>query len=89
MSRDRAMFVLMLRCGLRIAEVANLQLQQLYLDEASPRLQVFGKNSKERTVYLSPQVRFTLQAWLAERPAVEDDCFLELPGPGNVDNRHP
>src|SRR5512133_2959856 len=34
--RDRAMFVLMLRCGLRISEVANLLLSDLYLDEATP-----------------------------------------------------
>ncbi len=36
--RDRAMFTLMLRCGLRIAEVVSLQLVDLYLDEARPRL---------------------------------------------------
>lgn len=36
--RDRAMFILMLRCGLRIGEVANLLLTGLYLDEPHPRL---------------------------------------------------
>ena len=63
------MFLLMLRCGLRIAEVANLQLRDLFLEEARPRLRVLGKNSKERTVYLSPQVYDALQAYLVERPS--------------------
>src|SRR5574341_1707478 len=52
-ARDRAMFVLMLRCGLRISEVAHLKLADLYLDEERPRLVAHGKGSKERSVYLS------------------------------------
>src|SRR3972149_2763928 len=66
--RDRAMFTLMLRCGLRIAEVASLQLVDLYLDEARPRLVTRGKGSKERSAYLSPQAERTLRAYLTERP---------------------
>ncbi len=69
-ARDRAMFVLMLRCGLRISEVAGLQLSDLYLDEPRPRLVAHGKGSKERAVYLSPQAERTLRAYLAERPQV-------------------
>jgi len=34
--RDLAMFLLMLRCGLRISEVASLKLADLYLAEANP-----------------------------------------------------
>lgn len=71
--RDKAMFLLMLRCGLRIAEVARLQLQDLFLEESRPRIRVFGKNSKERIVYLSPQVEAALRAYLAERPFVACD----------------
>lgn len=41
--RDRAMFTLMLRCGLRISEVAQLQLGDLYLAETLPRLVANGK----------------------------------------------
>jgi site-specific recombinase XerD len=68
--RDRAMFTLMLRCGLRIGEVASLQLTDLYLNEARPRLVAHGKGSKERSVYLSPQAERTLRAYLRERPTV-------------------
>lgn len=66
--RDRAMFLLMLRCGLRIAEVANLHLHDLFLEDTPPRLHVFGKNSKERTVYLSPQVETAVSTYLLKRP---------------------
>lgn len=67
-ARDQAMFLLMLRCGLRIAEVAGLRLSDLSLAESPPRLRVSGKNSKERVVYLSDQVRQAVQTYLAERP---------------------
>jgi site-specific recombinase XerD len=66
--RDRAMFLLMLRCGLRISEVASLQLNDLYLDESHPRLVARGKGSKERSVYLSSQSERALCAYLAQRP---------------------
>jgi len=72
-TRDRAMFLLMLRCGLRIGEVANLRLADLYLDEDHPRLVVHGKSSRERSVYLSPQAERALRFWLAERPNVSSE----------------
>ncbi|WP_420627689.1 tyrosine-type recombinase/integrase [Candidatus Leptofilum sp.] len=75
--RDRAIFLLMLRCGLRIAEVANLQLHDLFLEDAPPRVHVFGKNSKERTVYLSPQVFSAVATYLLKRPSVPS-TFLFL-----------
>jgi site-specific recombinase XerD len=67
------MFLLMLRCGLRISEVAGLLLVDLYLDEPYPRLVVRGKSARERSVYLSPQADGALRSWLAERPAVASD----------------
>jgi site-specific recombinase XerD len=82
-SRDRAMFLLMLRCGLRISEVANLQLVDLYLNEQPPRLVAHGKGSKERSVYLSPQAERALRAYLAERSTAPSDfVFLSYLGDG-------
>jgi site-specific recombinase XerD len=72
-SRDRAMFVLMLRCGLRISEVASLLQTDLYLSETYPRLVVRGKGSRERSVYLSPQAEKALRSYLEERPAAACD----------------
>ena len=77
-TRDRAMFLLMLRCGLRIGEVAGLLLADLYLDEPHPRLLVRGKGSRERVVYLSHQAERALRLYLAERPlaAESNSVFL-------------
>jgi site-specific recombinase XerD len=81
--RDRAMFTLMVRCGLRISEVAQLQLVDLYLSETMPRLVANGKGSKERSVYLSPQAERVLRTYLRERPQVSSDfVFLSYLGEG-------
>ncbi len=82
-SRDRAMFLLMLRSGLRISEVAALRLSDLYLEEASPRLVARGKGGKERSVYLSPQAEKALRLYLADRPSIAcDHLFLSYLGKG-------
>lgn len=81
--RDRAMFLLMLRCGLRISEVAAMRLTDLYLDESHPRLVVRGKGSRERAVYLSPQAERAVRAYLAGRASgVSDYVFLSYLGKG-------
>ncbi len=76
-ARDRAMFLLMLRCGLRISEVASLLLTDLYLEKLHPRLLIHGKGSRERIVYVSPQAENALREYLTERPcAASDFIFL-------------
>ncbi len=75
--RDLAMFTIMLRCGLRISEVAKLELSDLYLDEDMPRMLVRGKGSRQRVVYLSAQAVGILRDYLATRPAARcDQVFL-------------
>jgi site-specific recombinase XerD len=71
------MFTLMLRCGLRIGEVADLKMPDLYIGEAPSRLIIRGKGSRERTVYLSSEAERDLQKWLDKRPRVRcDHVFL-------------
>ncbi len=73
--RDRAMFLLMLRCGLRVSEVRNLSRGDLYLQPAAgklPRLWLRGKGGRQRVVYLSPQPLAALKTWLQGRPPVDD-----------------
>lgn len=71
--RDRAMFTLMLRCGLRIGEVSDLKISDLYLGELPSRMIVHGKGARERTAFLSPEAEFNLQEWLKIRPKVHDE----------------
>lgn len=79
-TRDRAMFLLMVRCGLRVGEVRNLNMQDCYLQPAPgqlPRLWLQGKGDKERVAYVSPQTLVVLSAWLKVRPVtVEPAVFL-------------
>lgn len=77
--RDRAMFLLMLRCGLRVGEARNLSLNDLYLQPTSsslPRLWLHGKNGAQRVVYLSAQPLAALKKWLTVRPHVEDQAVF-------------
>jgi site-specific recombinase XerC len=82
--RDRAIFSIMLRCGLRVQEVHNLSLTDLYLQPTPgnlPRLWVQGKNGSQRVAYLSAQALAALEAWLAVRPVVQDQAvFLSYSG---------
>ena len=66
--RDRAMVMLMLRCGLGVEEVSRLKLAALDLR----RSQVFvhqGKGAKDRVVYLSDDSYEALVQYLRVRPA--------------------
>jgi site-specific recombinase XerC len=77
--RDRAMFLLMLRCGLRVGEVRDLSLNDLYLQPNAgslPRLWLHGKGGAQRVVYLSSQPLTALKAWLAIRPMVEEQAVF-------------
>ena len=82
--RDRAMFLLMLRCGLRVGEVRNLSLNDLYLYSVSgslPRLWLHGKGDQERVAYLSSQAMTALEAWLEIRPnGIEPAVFVNRSG---------
>ena len=66
-ARDRAMFMLMLRCGLRVEEVANLSLAAMDLKRR--RIYVLnGKGSKDRVVYISSDAYDALVRYLRLRP---------------------
>jgi len=64
--RDRAMFLLMLRCGLRVEEVADLTVSAL--DVSCRKLFVHnGKGQKDRVVYLSNDTYTALVEYLRVR----------------------
>ena len=78
-TRDRAIFLLMLRCGLRVGEIRRLSMGDLYLHSipgSLPRLWVHGKNGAQRVVYLSAQALSALEDWLALRPWAADQAVF-------------
>ena len=80
-ARDRAMFMVMLRCGLRVEEVARLTVDAI--EYRSRRLYVYnGKGSKDRVVYLSDDALSALEAYMQKRKwSKEKKVFLVQKGP--------
>jgi site-specific recombinase XerD len=64
--RDWAMFRLMLRCGLRVEEVANLSLGDIDLKQKRIMV-VDGKGGKDRVVYISDDAADGLVEYLKQR----------------------
>jgi len=78
--RDRAMFMLMVRCGLRVEEVAHLTVDAVEYQ----RRQIFvshGKGGKDRVVYMSEDARAALWAYLEKRSSRVKGLFLVQKGP--------
>ncbi len=80
-TRDRAMFMLMLRCGMRVEEVARLTADAI--ENCRKQLYVFnGKGSKDRIVYLSEDALVDLEAYMQKRKwSKEKRVFLVQKGP--------
>ena len=82
--RNRAIIEVLFSCGLRVSELVNLQLSQLYIEERYVR--VWGKGSKERLVPLSDCAVAELQDWFCDRdqlkikPGEEGYVFLNRRG---------
>ena len=64
---DRALFGLMLRCGLRVSEVVGLKDHQIDWDQQALLIEQ-GKGRKDRRVYLSADAAECLRACLALKP---------------------
>jgi len=65
--RDRAICMVMLRCGLRVSEVANLTFPAIDFERRSI-LVLNGKFRKDRVVYMSDDTIDALHAYIAVRP---------------------
>ncbi|MBI1744547.1 tyrosine-type recombinase/integrase [Candidatus Acetothermia bacterium] len=73
--RDRAIFTLMLRAGLRVREVARLELEDVDL-RAGTVLVRQGKGRRDRQVYLSADALELLRQCLAQRPSWKTPCLF-------------
>ena len=79
--RDQAMFMLMLRCGLRVEEVAHLSLGDIDLKRRMLLIQD-GKGAKDRIVYISNDALHALLDYLRVRPENKvKKAFLVEKGP--------
>ena len=82
--RNRAIIEVLFSCGLRVSELVNLKLSNLYVEEKFVR--VTGKGDKERLVPISSRALDELNAWFADRnamrikPGEEDYVFLTRRG---------
>lgn len=82
--RNKAIIEVLFSCGLRVSELVNLKLSNLYLDEEF--LRVEGKGRKERLVPISPRAIKELGYWFDDRCRMdiktgeEDYVFLNRRG---------
>ena len=82
--RNRAIIEVLFSCGLRVSELVNLKMSDLYKEEMYVR--VIGKGSKERLVPISPKAIKELEWWFDDRkhmtikPGEEDYVFLNRRG---------
>lgn len=68
--RDLAIFMLMLRCGIRVQEVANLTLDVIDYKRSQILIRA-GKGAKDRMVFISTDAAVALARYLRERPVTE------------------
>ena len=68
--RDLAIFMLMLRCGIRVQEVANLTLDVIDYRRSQILIRA-GKGAKDRMVFISNDAAVALARYLRERPATD------------------
>lgn len=82
--RNRAIIEVLFSCGLRVSELVNLRLSDIYAKEKFVR--VIGKGNKERLVPISSRALQELQFWYSCRrtmkikPGEEDYVFLNRRG---------
>lgn len=82
--RNRAILETLYSCGLRVSELTNLKLSELYFDEGF--IKVEGKGSKQRLVPVSPRAVKEIKLYFIDRNRVnikkdyEDYVFLSRRG---------
>jgi integrase/recombinase XerD len=74
-TRDRAIFLMLLRTGMRIGELLDLQVADVCLPEKKILIYEGEKNSRGRVVYFSDDADQALRAWLGKRDPQEGMLF--------------
>jgi len=76
--RDRVILETLFSTGLRVAELASLNMDQIRIDDKTKELEVavVGKGSKVRTVYFSERTIEWLRKYLNKRNDFDDALFI-------------
>lgn len=83
-ARNRAIIEVLYSCGLRVSELIDLKLSNIYAEEGF--IQVFGKGSKQRLVPISETALKEISMYMLDRnlwdikPGEEDFLFLNQRG---------
>jgi site-specific recombinase XerD len=72
---DRALFLVILRCGLRVSEVAQLKLDHIDWEQQAVDIEQ-GKGRKDRRVYMSPDAVASVQQCLEQHPGEQALCYV-------------
>lgn len=87
--RNRAILETLYSCGLRVSEICNLKISDLYFEEGF--IKVEGKGSKQRLVPISPRAIKEIENWFIDRSQgkikKEFEDFLFLARWGNKISR--
>ena len=67
--RNRAILETLYSCGLRVSELCNLKLSELYFEEGF--IKVEGKGSKQRLVPISPRAINEIKLYIPDRNQIE------------------
>lgn len=78
--RDRALFLLLLRTGMRIGELLDLRMADVCLPERKILIYEGEKNARGRVVYYSDDAEQALRAWLDLRNPQEEMLFYGYGG---------
>lgn len=73
--RDRAILIIFLNCGLRLSELASIDIDKI---RDNGTLQVIGKGDKERTIYLNDACIKAIEDYLSVRPITTYETALFL-----------
>lgn len=82
--RNKAIIETLFSCGLRVSELVNLKMSNIYKDEGF--LRIFGKGSKERLVPISEKALKEIGWWFMDRnqmvikPGEDEYVFLNRRG---------
>lgn len=87
--RDRAILETLFSTGLRVAELVNLNKEQIKITPQTKDLEIviIGKGNRPRPVYFSPRALKWLKTYLEKRQDKEKALFINFKGPKKAEKR--